>query len=52
METFKEYNIEDVRLTIKCFKGMKSEQQLNELFKQTLTPYNKIQYNKYIVLLD
>ena len=49
METFKKYNIQDVRLTIKCFEGMESEQQLNELFKQTLTPYNKIQYNSTLL---
>lgn len=49
METFKEYNIQDVRLTVECFEGMESEQQLNELFKQTLTPYNKVQYNSVLL---
>lgn len=49
MKTFKEYNIQDVRLTIKCFEGMESEQQLNELFKQTLTPFNKMQYNSTLL---
>lgn len=49
METFKEYNIQDVRLTLECFEAMESEQQLNELFKQTLTPYNKVQYNSVLL---
>ena len=49
METFKEYNIQDVRLTIKCFEAMESQQQLNELFKQTLTPFNKMQYNSTLL---
>ena len=49
MEQFTEYNIQDVRLTVKCFEAMESEQQLNELFKQTLTPYNKVQYNSILL---
>lgn len=49
LQLFKEYNIQDVRLTKKCFESMNALPQLKELFKETLCPFNKMHYNQELL---